>query len=103
MDMATLGGSWWGFILWVVVASSASPFMAATSAAGSSSLKSSSNSAILIRVDQSGKGDYQKIQDAIDAVPSNNVDHVFILINPGIYRSFSLSLSACMSSFVGIL
>ncbi|KAJ8641415.1 hypothetical protein MRB53_018109 [Persea americana] len=79
--MATLGSC--GFILWVVFASSAATFMA-TSAAGSSSLNSSS--AILIEVDQSGKGDYKKIQDAIDAVPSNNVDQVYILIKPGIYR-----------------
>ncbi|KAH7524106.1 hypothetical protein FEM48_Zijuj06G0083800 [Ziziphus jujuba var. spinosa] len=42
--------------------------------------------AILIRVDQSGKGDYTKIQDAIDAVPSNNTELVFVLIKPGIYK-----------------
>ena len=44
------------------------------------------STAILIRVDQSGKGDYQKIQDAIDAVPSNNTEVVFIWVKPGIYR-----------------
>ncbi|KAJ8540982.1 hypothetical protein K7X08_001798 [Anisodus acutangulus] len=43
------------------------------------------SSAILITVDQSGKGDYKKIQDAIDAVPSNNSQHVFILVKPGVY------------------
>lgn len=42
--------------------------------------------AILVRVDQSGKGDYTKIQDAIDAVPSNNTELVFVLIKPGIYK-----------------
>ncbi|WRX32579.1 Pectinesterase [Theobroma cacao] len=42
--------------------------------------------AILIRVDPSGKGDYRKIQDAIDAVPSNNKEVVFILVKPGIYK-----------------
>lgn len=47
---------------------------------------SQTSTAILIRVDQSGKGDYSKIQDAIDAVPSNNSELVYILIKPGIYR-----------------
>ncbi|XP_073140513.1 putative pectinesterase 11 isoform X2 [Henckelia pumila] len=42
--------------------------------------------AILVEVDQSGNGDYRKIQDAIDAVKSNNSEQVFILIKPGIYR-----------------
>ncbi|XP_010672810.2 putative pectinesterase 11 [Beta vulgaris subsp. vulgaris] len=40
----------------------------------------------LIIVDQSGKGNYMKIQDAIDAVPSNNVDSTLILVKPGIYK-----------------
>ncbi|XP_034676849.1 putative pectinesterase 11 [Vitis riparia] len=44
------------------------------------------STATLMRVDQSGKGDYQKIQDAIDAVPSNNTEVVFIWVKPGIYR-----------------
>ncbi|KAJ0010226.1 hypothetical protein Pint_34689 [Pistacia integerrima] len=43
-------------------------------------------SAILLRVDQSGKGDFKKIQDAIDAVPSNNKEFVFIWVKPGTYR-----------------
>ncbi|KAE8682152.1 hypothetical protein F3Y22_tig00111273pilonHSYRG00118 [Hibiscus syriacus] len=42
--------------------------------------------AILITVDQSGKGDYEKIQDAIDVVPSNNKHVVFILAKPGVYE-----------------
>ena len=41
--------------------------------------------ALLIRVDQSGKGDYRKIQDAINAVPSNNSELVYIWVKPGIY------------------
>ncbi|XP_021731575.1 putative pectinesterase 11 [Chenopodium quinoa] len=41
--------------------------------------------AVLIRVDQSGHGDYKKIQDAIDAVPSNNTEFVYIWVKPGNY------------------
>ncbi|KAB1206120.1 putative pectinesterase 11 [Morella rubra] len=41
--------------------------------------------ALLIRVDQSGKGDYPTIQEAIDAVPSNNAELVYIWVNAGIY------------------
>ncbi|KAJ4787687.1 Pectinesterase [Rhynchospora pubera] len=44
-----------------------------------------SSSAVLIRVDQSGNGDYTKIQDAIDSVPSNNSVGTFILLAPGVY------------------
>ncbi|KAL0366100.1 UNVERIFIED_CONTAM: putative pectinesterase 11 [Sesamum radiatum] len=44
------------------------------------------STAILIEVDQSGNGDYRKIQDAIDSVPSNNSDHIFILVKPGVYE-----------------
>ncbi|KAK9286301.1 hypothetical protein L1049_014691 [Liquidambar formosana] len=40
----------------------------------------------LIKVDQSGNGDYKKIQDAIDAVPANNSELVFIRVKPGTYR-----------------
>ncbi|MBA0566344.1 hypothetical protein Golob_011173, partial [Gossypium lobatum] len=45
-----------------------------------------STTALFIRVDQSGKGDHEKIQDAIDAVPSDNKEVVFILVEPGIYN-----------------
>ncbi|MFQ6665642.1 hypothetical protein Gotur_032311 [Gossypium turneri] len=45
-----------------------------------------SAAALLLRVDQLGKGDYEKIQDAIDAVPSDNREVVFILVEPGIYN-----------------
>jgi pectinesterase/laccase len=44
------------------------------------------STAILIRVEQSGKGDFKKIQDAIDSVPSNNSELVFIWVKPGTYR-----------------
>ncbi|KAL3734169.1 hypothetical protein ACJRO7_023505 [Eucalyptus globulus] len=44
------------------------------------------NLARLILVDPSGKGNFTKIQDAIDAVPSNNSELVFILVEPGTYR-----------------
>lgn len=44
------------------------------------------STAILIRVDQSGLGDFKKIQDAIDAVPSNNSDIIFIWVKAGVYR-----------------
>lgn len=47
---------------------------------------STSASAILITVDQSGKGDYKKIQEAIDSVASNNAELVFIRVKPGVYE-----------------
>ncbi|RZS27452.1 hypothetical protein BHM03_00060918 [Ensete ventricosum] len=68
----------------------ASSFFAVAAAASSSD----PSSAILVRVDQSGKGDFRNIQAAIDAVPSNNTEPVFILIKPGTYRishGFSVS------------
>nr|KJB59795.1 hypothetical protein B456_009G272800 [Gossypium raimondii] len=45
-----------------------------------------SAAALLLRVDQLGKGDYEKIQDTIDVVPSDNREVVFILVEPGIYN-----------------
>ena len=39
-----------------------------------------------IVVDQSGKGNYRKIHDAIDAVPANSSAGTVIRINPGVYR-----------------
>ncbi|KAL2477145.1 putative pectinesterase 11 [Forsythia ovata] len=56
--------------------------MASSSTTGPSDM----STAILIRVDQSGKGDFTKIQDAIDSVPSNNSELVFIWVKPGTYR-----------------
>ncbi|CAH8360660.1 unnamed protein product [Eruca vesicaria subsp. sativa] len=59
----------------------------------SSSMASSSSSvdlssAILIRVDQSGKGDFNKIQEAIESIPPNlnNSQLYFIWVKPGVYR-----------------
>ncbi|CAM8926626.1 unnamed protein product [Rhodiola kirilowii] len=43
------------------------------------------STAVLIRVDASGLGDYEKIQDAIDAVPVNNTRLYFIWVKPGLY------------------
>ncbi|KAM0011106.1 putative pectinesterase [Helianthus debilis subsp. tardiflorus] len=51
-----------------------------------SSLAIPSSDAVLIVVDQSGKGDYRTIQGAINAVASNNSELVYISIKPGIYR-----------------
>ncbi|KAJ7966769.1 Pectinesterase [Quillaja saponaria] len=47
---------------------------------------SNSEPVLIIRVDQSGNGDYRNIQDAIDAVPSNNKELVYIKVMPGIYK-----------------
>ncbi|KAF2588936.1 hypothetical protein F2Q70_00041473 [Brassica cretica] len=46
------------------------------------------STAILIRVDQSGKGDFNKIQEAIDSIPPNlnNSQLYFIWVKPGVYR-----------------
>ncbi|KAL9234699.1 hypothetical protein vseg_009537 [Gypsophila vaccaria] len=40
----------------------------------------------IITVDKSGKGDFKKIQDAINDVPSNNVHPIFIRVEAGIYK-----------------
>ncbi|XP_020269374.1 putative pectinesterase 11 [Asparagus officinalis] len=48
------------------------------------SLKSSTG--VLITVDKLGRGNFMKIQDAIDVVPSNNSVHVLISIKPGVYE-----------------
>ncbi|XP_077242289.1 pectinesterase 11 [Tasmannia lanceolata] len=53
--------------------------------AASSSSSSVDSLPFLIRVDQSGNGDYKKIQEAIDSIPSNNNNSFFIWIKPGIY------------------
>lgn len=44
-----------------------------------------------IRVDQSGKGDFKTIQNAIDSIPSNNDKWIRILISPGHFRYDSMS------------
>ncbi|XP_050368742.1 putative pectinesterase 11 [Argentina anserina] len=48
--------------------------------------RNTSATAVLITVDQSGKGDYKKIQEAIDSVASNNAELVFIRVEPGVYE-----------------
>ncbi|KAJ0489817.1 putative pectinesterase [Helianthus annuus] len=58
-----------------------------------SSLAVPSSDAVLIVVDQSGKGDYRTIQGAINAVASNNSELVYISIKPGIYRFVSFKLN----------
>jgi len=40
----------------------------------------------IITVDQSGNGDFSKIQSAIDSVPSNNKQWIYIKVNEGTYR-----------------
>lgn len=57
-------------------------FMAVSTATGLLDM----STALLIRVDPSGNGDFKKIQDAIDSVPSNNSELVFIWVKPGTYR-----------------
>ncbi|KAI3877992.1 hypothetical protein MKW92_003972 [Papaver armeniacum] len=42
--------------------------------------------ATLIKVDPSGNEDYVTIQDAINSVPPDNSEFVFILLKPGSYR-----------------
>nr|XP_043616019.1 putative pectinesterase 11 [Erigeron canadensis] len=51
-----------------------------------SSSSSTTAEAVLIVVDQSGKGDYRKIQEAINSVASNNSQRMYISIKPGTYR-----------------
>ncbi|CAI0377426.1 unnamed protein product [Linum tenue] len=58
---------------------------APTMTSGALSLATSFSIANLIRVDQSGKGDFRTIQEAIDSVPSGNSELVFIWVKPGVY------------------
>ncbi|KAI3815149.1 hypothetical protein L1987_14805 [Smallanthus sonchifolius] len=46
----------------------------------------STSEAVLITVDQSGKGDYRTIQEAVHSVASNNSELIYISIKPGTYR-----------------
>ncbi|KAM0870471.1 hypothetical protein ACQ4PT_039980 [Festuca glaucescens] len=57
-------------------------------AAGASAMPGSVSN--LLTVDQSGKGDHRKIQDAIDAVPANNSAATVIRIKPGVYRKVTI-------------
>lgn len=60
-------------------------FMAVSSTTNATGVVDTST-ALLIRVDPSGNGDFKKIQDAIDSVPSNNSELVFIWVKPATYR-----------------
>ncbi|KAG6488335.1 hypothetical protein ZIOFF_057103 [Zingiber officinale] len=76
----------------------------------SSSSLNASTAVLLVRVDQTGKGDFTRIQDAINVVPSNNTESVFIWVKPGIYREkvtvpadkpfITLSGSSAMSTII---
>ncbi|OMO82142.1 Pectinesterase, catalytic [Corchorus olitorius] len=52
----------------------------------SQALECQSDQGNLIKVDQSGTGDFKTIQQAIDSIPSDNVKWMHILISPGIFR-----------------
>ena len=56
------------------------------------------STAVLIRVEKYGRGDFRTIQGAIDSVPDNNSELVFISVAPGIYRS----IIKCYISFIYI-
>lgn len=56
------------------------------SRADDASIGNNASEATHVVVDQSGNGDYWRIQDAIDAVPASNARQVFISIKPGTYR-----------------
>ena len=48
------------------------------------------NVAETITVDQSGKGNFKSVQNAIDSIPSDNNKWIRILISPGTFRYYSL-------------
>ncbi|KAJ8763406.1 hypothetical protein K2173_002289 [Erythroxylum novogranatense] len=83
MGLALMKRPQYGYIVVVLVQiASACFFIMANTATATTDL----STAVLVRVDQSGNGDYKKIQDAIDSVPSNNSELVFIWVKPGVYR-----------------
>ncbi|KAI3712204.1 hypothetical protein L1987_70755 [Smallanthus sonchifolius] len=51
-----------------------------------SSAAVSTSEAVLITVDQSGKGNYRTIQEAVNSVASKNSELIYISIKPGTYR-----------------
>ena len=64
------------------------------------------STAVLIRVEKYGRGDFRTIQEAIDSVPANNAELVFISVAPGIYRSvincYVSPFIYCQLNFVGL-
>jgi pectin methylesterase-like acyl-CoA thioesterase len=52
-----------------------------------------------IVVDQSGKGNYKTVQQAINAVPNNNKVRVVIIIRPGVYRCAFSDTQKLIDSF----
>lgn len=74
------------FLILLLVCSNSNSTLAMAANDSSSGGVTNFSTAILIRVDQSGQGDFKKIQDAIDAVPSNNSELFFIWVKPGTYR-----------------
>lgn len=70
----------------VVIAGLAILFYPSISRAGDALMGNNASEATHVVVDKSGNGDFRRIQDAIDAVPSNNSQQVFISIKPGTYR-----------------
>lgn len=61
-------------------------FIAVSEAARKNPTQKNYEEVLLIIVDPLGKGDYTKIQEAINAVPSNNKEVVFISVKPGVYK-----------------
>ncbi|XP_009621417.1 putative pectinesterase 11 [Nicotiana tomentosiformis] len=74
------------FLILLLVCSNSNSTLTMAANDSSSGGPTNFSTAILIRVDQSGQGDFKKIQDAIDAVPSNNSELFFIWVKPGTYR-----------------
>ena len=56
------------------------------STTGTTELQPAAVASRTIVVDQSGKGNYKTVQQAINAVPDNNKRRVVIIIRPGVYR-----------------
>ncbi|KAK8995739.1 hypothetical protein V6N11_075998 [Hibiscus sabdariffa] len=81
LDVPTMAPAYSGHVC--IILSTLFMFMLANSHANAAAVTSA---AILVTVDQSGNGDYEKIQDAIDAVPSNNKQVFFIMVKPGMYK-----------------
>ncbi|KAL9245002.1 hypothetical protein vseg_018712 [Gypsophila vaccaria] len=74
------------FVVLFILMASSSSIKTVTAATPAAAPSTDTSMAVLIRVDKSGQGDYTTIQAAVDAVPSDNVEYVFIWIKPGIYR-----------------